>query len=107
MVNGEWRKQFLFTIHHSPFTSRLFTLLRFRFERGLYRFFELGGDLVVVAGEVFDESALTVEDERLRDGRVAAEEGIDEQLVGVAELVLNVEAPDEVGHLGLILLAAD
>ena len=48
-----------------------------------------------------------LEDERLRDGRIAAEEGIDEQLVGVAELVLNVEAPDEVGHLGLILLAAD
>src|SRR5215207_4539643 len=100
MVNGKWRKRA--SIHHSPFTVYLlFTLLRLRFERGLDRLFELGGDLFVVAGEVFDESALAVEDERLRDGRVAAEEGIDEQLVRVAELVLNVEPLDELGHLGL------
>src|SRR5437588_9946051 len=79
----------------------------FRRERGRDGLFEVCGGVFVVADEVLYETALSVNDEGVRDAVVVCEEEADGVLVGAAELVLYLVALDEVRDFGPVFLAAD
>src|SRR2546423_3332600 len=107
---GESRRQ---SRSSRALTAFCFPPTAFFFSVGLRReggrdgLFEVCGGVPVVADEVLDYPALSVNDEGVRDAVVVCEEETDGVLVGVAELVLYLVALDEVGDFGPVFLAAD
>src|SRR5947209_8636944 len=81
------------------------TSVGLRRERGRDGLFEVCGGVFVVADEVLDDAALSVNDEGVRDAVVVGEEEADGVLVGAAELVLYLVALNEVGDFGPVFLA--